>query len=916
VTIATPRAEPIDRLRNDVHLLGALVGEVLGEQGGPDLFQAVEHLRTSAIALRSTSGPDPVREQQLLDWSQAQSTRRLLELVRAFSVYFHLINLAEQQHRLWRLREGQRRGGPLHESIAAALATLADQQVEPSAVEATLRRLSIEPVVTAHPSEARRRSLLHHLERAAALIARLDDPSSTEAERADVRERLLARITLLWQTAETRVERPSVLDEVQSALYALAGPVYDVVPRSYRALSAALGGTYPSLARRLPPQLVRFGSWVGGDRDGNPAVTPAVTRASARLLRAAVLQRYEHDVEALGRDLSVSARLVGVSQELLTSIERDRDLLGLQPVRQWRDEPYRRKLGLITSRLQRTESGEAGAYESAAELSADLGLIEASLRSHGGDRLADDALLDLRRRVDSFGFYLAQLEIRQHAGVHAEAVAELLALTGDPGYPDLPEPERRALLERRLAEPMTTPPEHALSPGTRQVLDTLQAMRAIQHAGGSAACETYLISMARAASDVLGLLLLAHQVGLFRWRVPDGDTASLLDIVPLFETVEELHGADRILGELLASPAYRAALRARRNRQQVMLGYSDSNKDGGYLAATWRIYRAQQALGTSAARAGIELIVFHGRGGAVGRGGGPMGRAILARPPEARSTTLKVTEQGEVVFERYGHPAIAERHIEQMTHAMLLSLLGPVEEPPAAAWTEAVERLAERSREAYQALVMRPATLSFFCQATPFPELGGLNLASRPVMRGDDRGELQLDQLRAIPWVFSWTQARVNLPGWFGIGTALAEAIDAGGLEPLREMYRDWRFFAMALDNAQLSLGTADMATARRYAALADDPSTFEAIAAEYERSVAAVLAVTGQRVLLERAPVLSASIKLRNPYVDALHLAQLALLRRFRALPETAPEAERTALLDAIHHSINGIAAGLQTTG
>ncbi|MBV9357954.1 MAG: phosphoenolpyruvate carboxylase [Chloroflexi bacterium] len=829
MTLAVPRAEPIDRLRDDVHLLGALVGEVLGEQGGPDLFQAVEHLRTSAIALRSTMEPDPAREQQLLDWTQAQSTRRLLELVRAFSVYFHLINLAEQQHRLWRLREGQRRGEPLHESIGAALAALVDQGVDAPAVESVLRRLSIEPVVTAHPSEARRRSLLHHLEQVATLIARLDDPSATGAERADTRQRLLARITLLWQTAETRVERPSVLDEVQSALYALAGPVYEVVPRSYRALAAALGVTYPALAGQLAPQLLRFGSWVGGDRDGNPAVTPAVTLASARLLRAAVLQRYERDVEALGRDLSVSARLVGASSELLASIERDRDLLGLQPVRQWRDEPYRRKLGLIATRLQRTESGEAGAYENADELSADLALIEASLRSHGGDRLADDALLDFQRRVASFGFYLAQLEIRQHAGVHALAVAELLALTGDAGYPDLSEDARRRLLERRLAEPAATPPEKALSPATRQVLDTLQAMRAIQHAGGAAACETYLISMTRSASDVLGLLFLAHQVGLFRWRTSDGDAISLLDIVPLFETVEELRGADRILSELLASPAYRSALAARGNRQQVMLGYSDSNKDGGYLAATWRIYRAQQALGTTAARAGIELIVFHGRGGAVGRGGGPMGRAILARPPEARSATLKVTEQGEVVFERYGHPAIAERHVEQMMHAMLLSLLGPVEQAPEVAWTEVLERLAERSRSAYQALVNQPATLRFFCQATPFPELGGLNLASRPVLRGGD-GQLLLAQLRAIPWVFSWTQARVNLPGWFGLGTALTEEIDAGGLERLRAMYRGWRFFAMALDNAQLSLGTADMATARRYAALADDQAPFDSI--------------------------------------------------------------------------------------
>jgi phosphoenolpyruvate carboxylase len=424
--------------------------------------------------------------------------------------------------------------------------------------------------------------------------------------------------------------------------------------------------------------------------------------------------------------------------------------------------------------------------------------------------------------------------------------------------------------------------------------------------------------MCRAPSDALAVLFLAREAGLYRWDGGGAPATCGIDIAPLFEEIEELATCGDVLARLLASPPYRAAVRARRDRQQVMVGYSDSDKDGGYFASTWQTYRAQQALGAAADAAGVTLVVFHGRGGAVGRGGGPMGRAILARPAEARLPELKVTEQGEVIFARYGNAAIAERHCEQMVHALLLSALGPPEPPPDPAWIALAERLAAASRAHYTEWVKRsPALLRYFQQTTPFPELATLNLASRPVSRaGRDAGDLELSDLRAIPWVFSWNQARVNLPGWFGLGTALLVEIGAGGLDTLRAMYRGWRFFAMALDNAQLSLGTADMPTAHRYAALADDPAPFAEIAAEYERSVASVLRVTEQTELLERSPVLARSIKLRNPYVDALHVTQIALLRRYRALPPDAPPALQAGLLDAIHHSINAIAAGLQTTG
>jgi phosphoenolpyruvate carboxylase len=916
-----PRAEPIDRLRDDVRLLGDLVGAVLREQGGARLFAAVEHVRTAAIALRSAPAPDARQEHALLAWVERQSTDRLLQIIRAFSVYFHLINLAEQHHRMRILADRERAAPALDESIAAGVAALEVAGVPADDVRAGVARLEVHPVFTAHPSEARRRTMLHHLEEAATLWAQVAGQGDVPRRRQATLEALRTRITLIWQTAEARVERPSVLDEVQSVLYVLAGTVYDVAPQITRALEDALNQSAfrnPQSPFPIPPVL-RCGSWVGGDRDGNPAVTPDVTRAAARLARVALLRRYRADAQALGRDLSVSARLVGASPALLRGVERDRQELDVQPVREWADEPYRRKLGLIAERLRRTETGQPGGYPSAAPLLADLQAIETSLLAHGGARIAAGPIHDLRRRVETFGLHLAELEIRQHADRHTAAVAELLGLAGVPNYAGLEEAARQALLAERLRGAPPPLPADALSPPTREVLDTFQAMHDIQQMAGPAACQTAVISMSRAPSDVLAVLFLAREGGLFAWPEDVDAPISRLDVVPLFETITELRACGEVLRVLFGLPLYRAVLRARGDRQQVMVGYSDSNKDGGYLSATWQTYQAQWAMAEAARAAGVELVVFHGRGGAVGRGGGPTGRAILARPPGATAPNLKVTEQGEVISARYSHPGIAERHFEQVVHGLLLSACGPPDPPPPGEWVTMIERLAAASRAYYTREVKEnPALLAFFRQATPFPELGTLNLGSRPVSRAGQQGtDLALDDLRAIPWVFSWTQIRANLPGWFGLGTALADEIAAGGLDRLQAMYQGWRFFAMALDNAQRSLGTADMATTRRYAALAGDGATaFAPIEAEFDRSVAAILQITGQAQLLEHSPILSRSIKLRNPYVDALHLAQIALLRRYRALPTAAPAATRTALLDAIHHSINGIAAGLQTTG
>ncbi|MBA3824628.1 MAG: phosphoenolpyruvate carboxylase, partial [Ktedonobacterales bacterium] len=867
----------------------------------------VEAIRTAAITQRA-QGNDAAQANALLTWAQERTNAELESITRAFSVYFHVINMVEEHHRVRVLRQRDDGTTPVADSVAAALEELTREGVAATTVAATLGELAVRPVFTAHPSEARRRTLLLHLERIARLLETLDNPQNTPHLRAEALDDLRTQVTLLWQTAETRTERPTALDEVAAMLGVLTGALYDVAPRVQRTLESAAPGT------GLPPFL-QLSTWVGGDRDGNPRVNPEVTRAAARLARRAILRRYIEEMGALGRELSISQRLNGVDPELMASIEQDLADLQEQRVEEWADEPYRRKCGLIAERLNRALRDEPGGYRAVDAFLRDLALLQASLRAHRGARVANGALRDLMARVRIFGFHLAEIEIRQHAERHAAAVAELLRLASGDAYEELDETARVATLTAALAGPQLGIPREALSPATREVLETFVALGEIQGQQGAAACQTVIISMSRAASDALAALLLAREAGLFRWD-GNGQATCRLDIVPLFEEVDELRRCGAIMADLFANPAYRAALAARANRQQVMIGYSDSNKDAGYLAATWQTYRAQEDLALAAKAADVHLDIFHGRGGAVGRGGGPMGRAIQARPADARFPRLKVTEQGEVIFARYSHPAIAERHFEQIINALLLSALGAAEPPPSAAWLALMEQLVTDSRTHYGALVHHtPTFLRFFRQVTPFAELSSLNIASRPVSRSGTAPQ-RLSDLRAIPWGFSWAQVRANLPGWYGLGTALTDAIARDELPTLQAMYANWRPFTTAIDNAQRSLGIADMRTFQRYRILAtpEDSVIADRIFAEYDRSVASVLRVTGQATLLEHTSTLARGIRLRNPYLDALHVAQITLMQRFRSLPDDAPD--RAALLDTIHHTINGIAAGLQATG
>lgn len=909
---------PIEQLRDDVRFLGQLLGEVLIEQVDPDLLALVEKVRADAIADRDRGTPVAP---DLVDEIAGLSEPRLSELVRAFTLYFYLVNAAEEHHRLRLL--GQRSlanpGISRPESIEAAVRALREEGIGRARMEAFLARASIRPVLTAHPSEARRRTVLQHLQRIGALIADLDLASN----RGEVLSDLLEEVTLLWQTDQVRVTRPTPLDEVQTGLFFFDQTLFDVVPQIYRDLARALAEAYPGERWKIPPFL-RFSTWIGGDRDGNPLVTDEVTLTTLAMHRASALRRYRADVARLGQSLSSSVRRVGVLPSLLDSIAGQAEALGeigQQIVGRFPIEPYRQLLGLVDERLRRAEARTEGGYLDAGGFLADLDLISESLRENRGARIADGALQDLRWRARAFGFHLAELEIREHSARHATALAEIFEATGVcSDYRALPEPDRVALLAAEIVNPRPLIPSIlGFQPSTIRVVNLFRTIRVAQERFGEASCHHYIISMTHRVSDVLAVALLAKEAGLIDVRERQTPRCSLR-IVPLFEGIDDLRAAPGILDDLLTVPSYRRALAATGDLQEVMLGYSDSNKDGGFLAANARLYEAQDPMADACARHGAQIELFHGRGGAIGRGGGPMGRAIAALSARALDGRLKFTEQGEVVFTRYGNPGIAHRHLEQIVYATFLASLKPrpadVSASPPRRWQETLDDLAGRSLDAYHALVDHtPGFERYFREATPFPEIAEHTIASRPVSRSTAES---LEDVRAIPWGFSWTQCRVNLPGWYGVGSAvdgfLAAHPDAETL--LQEMYRDWPVFRSILDNSQISLATADLAIARLYRDAVTDPivatTIYGLIHEEFERSKRAIVTITAESDLLERSPVLAQSIRLRNPYVDPLHVAQALLLRTLR---RGGLYGDRRPV-ELVLQTINGIAAGVQTTG
>ncbi|WP_433191400.1 phosphoenolpyruvate carboxylase [Actinoallomurus sp. CA-150999] len=854
-------------LRRDVRLLGSLLGNVLVEYGGQGLLDDVEALRHAVIAARR--GETSVDDVAAIVGGWPLDRAELV--ARAFTVYFHLTNLAEEHQRIRTLRERDTGETPQRESVAAAVAEIGADRVRE-----LLDDLEFHPVLTAHPTEARRRAVVTAILRISALLRDLHDPRAGSGERDEITRRLVEEIDLLWRTSQLRRTKPDPLDEVRTAMAIFDETIFRVVPAIYRSLDAALApgtGERPPLARPF----VRYGSWIGGDRDGNPYVTAQITREAIGIQADHILRALANACTRIGRTLTVHETTTPPSQALngaLAAARAARPDFVTEIGKRSPGEPHRQFLLYAAERIQATRLRDADlAYGSPADLLADLRIVQDSLVEAGAPRQAYGELQHLMWQVETFGFHLAELEIRQHSAVHEKALAEVRA-------------------------------GGALSEQTEEVLDTLRVAAWVQERFGVDACRRYVISFTRTADDVAAVYELAEAAAI-------GGNAPVLDVVPLFETGEDLDRSPAVLDGMLHLAGVRRRLLETGRRMEVMLGYSDSAKQLGPTTATLKLYDVQGALAAWAARHDVKLTMFHGRGGALGRGGGPAHRAVLAQAPGSVAGRFKVTEQGEVIFARYGHAEIAQRHVEQVANAVLLSSTSAVQEHALAAaerFRPLADRISEAAERTFRSLVESPGFPEWFACVSPLNELSNLRLGSRPSRR---KSTTSLDDLRAIPWVFSWTQTRVNLPGWYGLGSGLAAVDD---LDALREAYGSWPLFAALLDNAEMSLAKTDRAIAERYLALGDRPELAETVLAEYDRTSSLVLQVTEHSRLLENRRVLSRAVELRNPYVDALSHLQLRALQELRAGIED--DAERERIEDLLLLAAAGVAAGLQNTG
>ncbi|HEY3980490.1 MAG TPA: phosphoenolpyruvate carboxylase [Streptosporangiaceae bacterium] len=920
-------------MRRDVRLLGDILGQVIAESGGQGLLDDVERLRHAVIAARR--GGSGAAE--LDDAAARQADDEIAALVaswpldradavaRAFTVYFHLANLAEEHYRIRTLRERDTGGEPMRESLAAAVPALRER-LAPDAFDRLLADLRVHPVLTAHPTEARRRAVTESLRRIGVLLDDLAEGRLGASGRAEADRRLREEVDLLWRTAALRIEAMQPLDEVRTGTTAFDETLFRVVPELYRALDRALQGDQAGQEPPLAPAFLRYGSWIGADRDGNPHVTAQVTLQAAEIQADHALRALENAATRIGRALTVHAPDLPADSELgaaLAAARHSYPQLTAELAARSPQEPYREFLLLTAQRLRATRlagrlaaPGEL-AYHRAGEFTADLLLLQRALAAAGARRQAYGELQRLIWQAQTFGFHLAGLEVRQHSSVHAQALAELRGSTVAEGS--------------------------QISARTREVLDTLRAIAAIQQRFGPAACHRYVVSFTRSADDIAAVYELA------RLAVPADSAPPALDVIPLFESDADLAAATEILDGMLGLEPVGRRLAGHGRHLEAMLGYSDSAKELGPVSATLRLFDTQQRLARWAADHDIALTLFHGRGGALGRGGGPAGRAVLAQAPGSVDGRFKVTEQGEVIFARYGHADIAQRHLEQVTSAVLLASAahraeaGPVpgrglaDAGTAAAAGAAdtvpaefrmVARLVdEAALAAYQALTGAEGFAEWFARVSPLDELGGMRMGSRPARRGV-AGPAGLADLRAIPWVFAWAQTRVNLPGWYGLGSGLAAAIggDPGagstgggadaGLAAVQAAYRGWPLLAALLDNAEMSLAKTNRRIAARYLALGGRSELTDLVLAEYDQTRRLVLAVSGHDRLLGGRQVLSRAVALRDPYVDALSHLQLRALAALRAGGGTLGEDERERLERLLLLTVNGVAAGLQNTG
>jgi len=927
-TTTSQRSPSNHLLRRDVRFLGNILGEVLVHQGGRELLEHVEKIREMSKALRAEYLPE-------LYEGFIQNVRGLEpgirhQVIRAFAIYFQLVNIAEQNHRIRRKRDYERSAGEAVQpgSIESVVQDLKEKNLPVDQVRDMLEGISLELVMTAHPTEATRRDVLDIHKRIADDVMELDNPTLTYREREKLREKLLNEVLTLWQTDELRDRKPTVLDEVRNGMYYFHETLFEVLPDVYEELERCLAKYYPEVEWHVPTYLL-FGSWIGGDRDGNPSVTADVTWQTLKMQRNLVIYKYENSIRDLARQLSFSTTIVNVSEELLSSIKEDGENVELRTVEPWTNdkEPYRVKIRYMLQKLQNMREeefeGTKQRYQSVAEFMTDIEIIDRSLRHHYADYAANAYVKKLVRQVELFGFHLAALDVRQHSKEHENAMTELLAKAGvASAYSDLSEQEKIDLLHSLLSSDKQLLQDGiALSESSQECMDVYHTIYKAQQEFGTGCITSYLISMSEAPSDILEVMVFAKEAGLFR-RDENGNVVCTLQAAPLFETIDDLHAAPEIMDTLFKLPVYRQSVASMGDLHEIMLGYSDSNKDGGMVTANWELRVALNELTRTGKAHNVRLKFFHGRGGALGRGGMPLNRSILAQPPHTIGGGIKITEQGEVLSSRYSMKGIAYRSLEQATGALItgayLSRNPAQERSIETQWEEIMRGISFDAQTKYQDLIFRdPDFMTFFKQSTPLPEVGELNIGSRPSKR---KGSDRFEDLRAIPWVFAWTQSRYLLPAWYAAGTAFSKFVngDPARLETLRTMYREYSFFSSLIDNLQMALGKADLMIARQYAGMIEDETIkqriFTQIEEEYAKTQEMILSITGQGDILDNVPVIQESIRLRNPYVDPLSYMQVQLLTELRGLrSQNEDDAE---LLREVLLTINGIAAGLRNTG
>ena len=919
----SPASTP-EALSAEIRNLGKILGEIIVKLEGKPILDLEENLRLLAKSSRAGSAD---ADKDLQAAVRKLTVTEAGRMAMAFTVYFELVNLAEETHRVRLLRQRRRahysdpKVPPMRETIGAALRELKAKNVSPEKVQSLLEKLSIELVFTAHPTESKRRTMLNKLQR---LSQRLNNPEAFIEDEVTgiVNPRALeAEITALWLTDRSRSARPHVTDEVRTGLWYFDTTLWQTVPLLQDELERALADSYPTV--KAPTRWITFGTWMGGDRDGNPFVTPTVTAETIMLHRKLALEKIQSTLRGLSRQLSVSSQLDEISPALKKWLETDHvtDPHVAALKERYPYEPYRLALAGLRSRLMAAEEAEkpewlvapkegdgSEAAVKTEEVREILDLIGESLSGHRAALLAEGELHRLRQQVTLFGLSVARLDVRQHSMRHETAIKELLASIGAcADYSALTEEERLAVLIKVLATPAPKLADN-FTPETSDVIGSVRVLKRAKELYGEEAVGAYVISMTHDLSDIIEVMVFQHLVGV------------VLDIAPLFETLGDLEAAPGILTQMFECEPYRKHLKARNDHQMIMLGYSDSNKDCGYLTANWALFQAQETISAVCKKRSLGLTLFHGRGGSIARGGGPAAKAILAQPCGCYDSKIRVTEQGEVLSTRYHDPDLAFRIIEQMAYGVLLGAHAAQEEAQVPeSWRVAMTEMSRLAYSAYAALVHKDKQfIEFWRIATPIEEISGLKLGSRPTFR---KATTSVEDLRAIPWVFSWMQSRFVFPGWYGLGSALDQFAAKGPEQAalLQTMYKEWMFFKATIDNAQLTLLKADMKIASHYAALVPDQSIrtriFNNIAEEFHRTEMSILAITGQKALLEREPVLAKSVQLRNPYIDPLNYIQIDMIKRLRGM-EDKTTVEADSVRAVIELTINGVSGGLKNTG